>query len=80
MYIEAAGIIVNTRKRVFTDKSKNKELLMIQWLRFHDPNAGGQGLIPGQGTRSCMPQLRVHIPQLKIPHATPQIEDAACHN
>ena len=23
------------------------------------PNTGGLGLIPGQGTRSCMPQLRL---------------------
>ena len=29
---------------------------MIQWL--HAPNAGGPGLIPGQGTRSHMPQLQ----------------------
>ena len=29
------------------------------------PNAGDLGLIPGQGTRSRMPQLRVHMPQLK---------------
>ena len=25
------------------------------------PNAGGLGLIPGQGTRSHMPQLRAHV-------------------
>ena len=25
--------------------------LMAQWLRLHDPNAGGPGTIPGQGTR-----------------------------
>ena len=25
---------------------------MAQWLRLHAPNAGGPGLIPGQGTRS----------------------------
>ena len=41
--------------------------LVVQWLRLHTPNAGGSGLIPGQGTRSHMPQLRVHMPQLKIP-------------
>ena len=29
--------------------------LMVQWLKFQAPNAGGMGLIPGQGT--------------KIPHA-----------
>ena len=39
---------------------------MVQWLRLHAPNAGGWGSIPGQGTRSHMPQLRVCILQLKI--------------
>ena len=29
----------------------------------------GLGSIPGQGTRSHMPQLRVHMLQLKLPHA-----------
>ena len=28
-----------------------------------------QGSIPSQGTRSHMPQLRVLIPKLKLPHA-----------
>ena len=32
--------------------------LVVQWLRHHVPNAGGQGLISGQGTRSHMPQLK----------------------
>ena len=36
---------------------------MVQWLRLCAPNAGGQGSIPGQGTRS-------HVSQLKILHAT----------
>ena len=43
--------------------------LVVQWLRLHAPNAGGLGSIPGQGTRSCMPQLRVHMPQLRSPLA-----------
>ena len=25
--------------------------LVVQWFRFHSPNAGGWGLIPGQGTK-----------------------------
>ena len=29
--------------------------LVVQWLRLRAPNAGGPGLIPGQGTRSHMP-------------------------
>ena len=32
--------------------------LVAQWLRLHSSNAGGPGLIPGQGTRSCKPQLK----------------------
>ena len=37
--------------------------VVVQWLRLCSPSVGGSGLIPGQGTRS-------HMPQLKIPHAT----------
>ena len=43
--------------------------LVVQWLRLHNPNAGGPGSIPGQGTRSHVPQVRVRMPQLMIPHA-----------
>ena len=32
--------------------------LVVQGLRLGAPNAGGLGLIPGQGTRSRMLQLR----------------------
>ena len=31
---------------------------MVQWLRFCAPSAGGPGSVPGQGTRSHMPQLK----------------------
>ena len=40
--------------------------LVVQWLRPRAPNAGGPGLIPGQGTITYRPQLRVCMPQLKI--------------
>ncbi|TEA23270.1 hypothetical protein DBR06_SOUSAS5510093, partial [Sousa chinensis] len=43
--------------------------LVVQWLRLHAPNAGDLGSIPGQGTSSCMSQLRAHMSQLKILHA-----------
>ena len=43
--------------------------LLVQWLTLHAPNAGDQGSIPGQGTRSHMLQLRARMPQLKIPQA-----------
>ena len=39
--------------------------LVIQRLRLHAFNAGVPSLIPGQGTRSRMPQLRVHMLQLR---------------
>ena len=31
--------------------------LVVQWLRLRAPNAKGQGSIPGQGTRSYVPEL-----------------------
>ena len=43
--------------------------LVVQWIRLHAPNAGGLGSIPGWGTRSRMPQLRVCMLLLKIPPA-----------
>ena len=39
--------------------------LLVQWLRFRVPNAGDPGLIPGQGTRFCTPQLRPSIAKKK---------------
>ena len=43
--------------------------LVVQWLRFHTPSAGGLGSIPGQGTRSCMSQLKILHATMKIPRA-----------
>ena len=54
--------------------------LVVQWTRLHAPNAGGLGLIPGQGTKSHVPQLRVDILQLKILNASRKMGDTACHN
>ena len=48
---------------------------MVPWLRLHAPNAGGLGLIPGQGTRSHMPQVRVCMSQLKSLNAATKVED-----
>ncbi|TEA34838.1 hypothetical protein DBR06_SOUSAS4310016, partial [Sousa chinensis] len=36
--------------------------LVVQWLRLCAPNAGNPGSIPGQGTRTRMPQLRAYMP------------------
>ena len=38
-------------------KSRTETSLVIQWLRFCPPNAGGPGWTPVQGTRSHMLQL-----------------------
>ena len=43
-------------------------LFPVQWLGLCALSEGGLGLIPGQGTRS-------HMLQLKIPHATTKMED-----
>ena len=53
---------------------------MVQWLRLHTPNAGGLGLIPGQGNRSHMLQLRVPMPQVKILDSAVEIRDTMCHS
>ena len=48
-------------KSPFLGKKKrvhSQDFLVVQWLRLHSPNAGSRGSIPGQGTRSLMPQLR----------------------
>ena len=41
--------------------------LVAQRLRLCTPNEGGLGSIPDQGTTSHMPQLSVHMLELKIP-------------
>ena len=42
--------------------------MVVQWVKLPAPNSGGPSLIPGQGARS-------HLPQLKILHATMKIKD-----
>ena len=32
---------------------------VVQWLKLHNPKAEGLGSIPGQGTKSHIPQLTV---------------------
>ena len=46
---------------------------MVQWLRLHAPNARGLGLIPGQGTRFCMPQLKIPHDARKTPCSATRI-------
>ena len=56
--------------------ARNGTSLVVQGLRLCTPNAGGLGLIPGQGTRSPMPQLKVCMLQLslRILHAAIQFK------
>ena len=44
---------------------KSETSLVVQWLWLSAPNAGDPGSIPGQETRSHMPQLRVCMLQLR---------------
>ena len=43
--------------------------LVVQWLRLCALNAGGLGLIPGQGTRSHMLQLKILHAATKTQHS-----------
>ena len=46
-------------------KTNPRTSLVVQWLRPCAPKTGGPGLIPGQGTRSHMPQLKIS-PQQRL--------------
>ena len=62
-----AGVSIKPRGLVFgAEKGSPETSLVVQWLRIHAPKARGPVSIPGQGTRSLMPQRSVHMPQLKI--------------
>ena len=71
-------VLTSSDRRQSINKAGNS--LVVQWLRLQAPNAGGLGLSPGQGTRSHMPQLRVHMPVLKILPAAMKIGDPTCCN
>ena len=55
------------RINVNAKTNRERDFLIVQWLRLHAPNAGDLGSIPAQGSRSYMPQL-------KIPHVAMKIE------
>ena len=63
--------------QIHSKTSSGGTSLVVQWLRPRTPNVGGPGSIPGPGTRSHMLQLRVCMPQLKIPHVATKIPRAA---
>ena len=50
----------------------NWTLLMVQWLRLWAPNTEDPGSIPGQGTISCMLQLKIPC---ATTHATTKDKD-----
>ena len=52
-------------KRKRNKRNRSGTSLAVQWLRLWAPHAGQSGLIPCQGTRSHMLQLRVRMLQLK---------------
>ena len=51
--------------------------LVVQWVRLHAPNAESLGSIP-ELDPACMLQLRVHMLQLRSPHAA--TKKSACRN
>ena len=53
----------------FQCKLINRSFLVVQWLRLHAPNAVSPGWIPGQGTRSHMPQLKILCEATKTQHS-----------
>ena len=61
----------HTASQGHQERAHKETSLVILWLRHRAPSPGGLGSIPGHGTRS-------HIPQLKIPRATTMIKDPAC--
>ena len=75
---------INRKQLIFMDwKFKMVKMastsLVVQWLRLHTPNARALSLVPGQGTRPHMPQLKIqhsqinkHILYIYIYGSTPQ--------
>ena len=61
MWVRSLVRELRSRRPCSTAKKKKKPTgtsLVVQWLRLHTPNAGVRGLIPCQGTRSYVLQLR----------------------
>ena len=62
--------------RCLNNKTKSQDFPGGPRLRLWAPTARGLGLIPGQGTRSHILKLRVHLPQLKILHAATKTQQS----
>ena len=63
LFIKSPGKLIFKFVVCLSIVGKDRDSLVVQRLRLCVPNAGGLGSIPGQGTRSHMPQLRVHMLQ-----------------
>ena len=63
----------------FIQKSNIQDFPGSQWVRLYVPNSGGLGLIPGQGTRSCMLQLKLTAAS-KDPAYQTKIKEPMCCN
>ena len=61
--------VISESNKVFKNKWEGPSLV-VQWLRFGTSNAGGLGLIPSQRIRSCLPQLKICMPQWRFSTAT----------
>ena len=70
----------NLRPQKRNNNTVNRDFPGGQWLKCHTPNVGDLGSIPGQGTRSQMLQLRVHMLYLNILYAAMNTEDPTCPN
>ena len=57
--VQLSGAVVICNMLGQPKQRTNRTLLVVQWLRLCTLNAGGLGLIPGQGTRSHILQVRV---------------------
>ena len=57
---------------------QHQKHLVVQWLRLHHQRR--QPGIPGQGTRSHMPQLQVCMMQLKILHTATKTQCSQVNN
>ena len=65
--------VISGSNKVFNNKSIGTSLA-VQWLRFCASNAGGLGLIPIQGTRSHMQQLKILYTTMKMQHSQMKVD------
>ena len=64
----------------FSKEAISETSLVARWLRLYAPNTEGLSSIHSQGTRSYIPQLRVHTLQLKIPHNATKTQNSQINN